>query len=148
MFYFKINLGKIYTLIMLNFLTQEQGTFLHFFKSFVFYSSAVKLSSTKSCPLFLKFILRYFIRFLQLEVEVFFFIVSADCLHTGKQQTCNLHAATFHDFSVIQKSIHIKAISYSVSGSLVDKTKLLYHNPKRVHFKTRQFNIQLAKVSP
>lgn len=46
---------------MLNFLIQEQGTFLHFFKSFVFYSSTVKLSSTKSCPFFLKFLLRYFI---------------------------------------------------------------------------------------
>ena len=32
----KINLGKIYTFTMLNFLIQEQAIFLNFFKSFIF----------------------------------------------------------------------------------------------------------------
>lgn len=154
MFYFRINLGKIYTLIMLNFLTQEQGTFLHFFKCFLFfYSSPVKLSSTKSCPFFLKFIVRYFICFLQLEVEVFFF---HDLLMVQIQES-NRHAICMQSpFIIFQlfTNQYILKLSLIVAVA-VCWIKLLHPKSsdfmridiiQRVHFKTRQFNIQLAKV--
>ena len=127
MFYFRINLGKIYTLIMLNFLTQAQGMFLHFFKSFLFfYSSTVKLSSTKSCLFFLKFILRYFICFLQLEVEVFFF---HDLLMVYIQES-NSHAFCMQSpFIIFQlfTNQYILKLSLIVAVA-VCWIKLLHHN--------------------
>lgn len=125
MFNLEINLGKIYTFMMLNFPVQEQGMFFHLFKfSLVFHSSIVKLSSAKSCPFLLKFILRHFIcfccswkwgAFLSLYLLIIYrkvtnFLFNAICTQI-----------LFMISQVIYKSIHIKAISYSGSGRLVDQ---------------------------
>lgn len=125
MFNLEINLGKIYTFMMLNFPVQEQGMFFHLFKfSLVFHSSTVKLSSAKSCPFLLKFILRHFICFCcswkrGAFLSLYLLIIYRKVTNSVFNAICT--QILFMISQVIYKSIHIKAISYSGSGRSVDK---------------------------